>query len=416
MEPTYPAGLFAGPLSPTDSSTVVRMDTQVRLAARGRAVVPTNDLNLEQATELGLCRRETLPDPQPILTLNWGGEDYDYLITSYEKAVFRVFWREHVLHVVQASWETSCGSQTRYWLIAETREVAEAFLLEVARRTNAPGESILVFHDGYWQRSHELYLATQSASFDDLVLAGSLKETLRGDFHQFLSARSRYESLGVPWRRGSLLIGPPGNGKTHCVRALVKELGIPCLYVRSLHHQYYTSEHLLQTVFDRARQLRPCILILEDLDSLINAENQSFFLNQLDGFDRNIGLLVIATTNHPEKIDRAIVDRPSRFDRKYHFSLPGVDERQAYLRHWQGRLMEETRWTEESLTALASRTEGFSFAYLKELVIGGLLQWMNSEQRDFALVLDQKVTELAEQMKTNRSHFAESSGTSDVST
>ena len=69
-------------------------------------------------------------------------------------------------------------------------------------------------------------------------------------------------------------------------------------------------------VFDKAREMAPCLLVLEDLDSLINDRNRSFFLNQLDGIEGNDGLLVLTTTNHPERLDPALSDRPSRFDRK----------------------------------------------------------------------------------------------------
>lgn len=69
-------------------------------------------------------------------------------------------------------------------------------------------------------------------------------------------------------------------------------------------------------VFEKARMEAPCVLILEDLDSLINDANRSFFLNQLDGLENNDGLLVIGSTNHYDRLDPAITKRPSRFDRK----------------------------------------------------------------------------------------------------
>lgn len=72
----------------------------------------------------------------------------------------------------------------------------------------------------------------------------------------------------------------------------------------------------MDEVFTHARKLSPCLLILEDLDSLINDRNRSFFLNQLDGLTGNDGLLVISTTNHLEQLDPGLRDRPSRFDRK----------------------------------------------------------------------------------------------------
>jgi len=69
-------------------------------------------------------------------------------------------------------------------------------------------------------------------------------------------------------------------------------------------------------VFDKARQLSPCVMILEDLDSLINDKNRAFFLNQLDGIVGNDGLLVVGTTNHFNRLDPGLSTRPSRFDRK----------------------------------------------------------------------------------------------------
>lgn len=76
------------------------------------------------------------------------------------------------------------------------------------------------------------------------------------------------------------------------------------------------EEAAMQQVFDKARQSAPCVIVLEDLDSLINDSNRSFFLNQLDGLSGNDGLLVIATTNHFDRLDPGLSTRPSRFDRK----------------------------------------------------------------------------------------------------
>lgn len=76
------------------------------------------------------------------------------------------------------------------------------------------------------------------------------------------------------------------------------------------------EEGSMAAVFDKARQLSPSVVILEDLDSLINDQNRSFFLNQLDGLQGNDGLLVIGTTNHFERLDPGLSTRPSRFDRK----------------------------------------------------------------------------------------------------
>ncbi len=102
------------------------------------------------------------------------------------------------------------------------------------------------------------------------------------------------------------------------------------------------SRETWREVFTRAR-LAPSLVVLEDLDSMIHNQNRSFFLNELDGFRVNTGVVVLATTNHPEKLDTAILDRPSRFDRKYHFELPGEPERLAYIERWNSELQAELR-------------------------------------------------------------------------
>jgi transitional endoplasmic reticulum ATPase len=76
------------------------------------------------------------------------------------------------------------------------------------------------------------------------------------------------------------------------------------------------EEYSMSQIFNKARELSPCVVVLEDLDSLINDANRSFFLNQMDGLSGNDGLLVIGTTNHFERLDPGLSSRPSRFDRK----------------------------------------------------------------------------------------------------
>ena len=129
-------------------------------------------------------------------------------------------------------------------------------------------------------------------------------------------------------------------------------------------------------VFERARMV-PCIVVLEDLDSMIDGNNRSFFLNELDGFQSNNGVVVLATTNHPDKLDPAILDRPSRFDRKYHFHLPAIAERLAYIMKWNNDLQTELQVSEKGAANVVSTTDGFSFAYLKELFVASMVQWIS---------------------------------------
>ena len=156
-------------------------------------------------------------------------------------------------------------------------------------------------------------------------------------------------------------------------------------------------------VFDRARKTAPCVLVLEDLDSLVTAHNRSFFLNELDGFAANIGIVALATTNHPERLDPAILDRPSRFDRKYPFILPALAERKAYITMWNGTLKPRLRLTDEGVETISAQTEDFSFAYLKELFLSSMMKWIVAPQPDIMdTLMREQVSVLREQMASAR--------------
>lgn len=81
-----------------------------------------------------------------------------------------------------------------------------------------------------------------------------------------------------------------------------------------------------------------CLLIFEDLDILVTDLTRSYFLNKVDGLESNDGVLMIGSTNHLDALDPAVSKRPSRFDRKYHFQLPGEQERNAYCQFWRRNL------------------------------------------------------------------------------
>jgi len=238
---------------------------------------------------------------------------------------------------------------------------------------------ILVYEDGYWTKDDKLFTSIKSATFENLILPPQLKRELREDFRRFFVSREVYRKYGIPWKRGVLLIGPPGNGKTHAIKALVNELKLPCLYVKSFKAERGAEQSNMRKVFARARRSSPCLVALEDLDALIEDENRAFLLNELDGFAANEGVVVIASTNHPEKLDSAILDRPSRFDRKYHFALPALPERLAYVKHWNQKLQIEMRLTEAEGVAVAECTDRFSFAYLKELFLSAMMEWIGDQ-------------------------------------
>lgn len=398
MKLDLPEDFFLRTYSLPASEMNVLLEHRLTEAAGENVVVGSSHLDYRQYSRLGLCNIELQESPRPILTKYWGGPDYDKLYSNFEQSLWKIEWNNSTLYALDAQWTTSCGSANRTWVVAPDQETAGAFILDVARKTNDPGETMLVFRHGHWDRSADLYESVQRSSFEDLVLPEELLSSLRTDFKQFLHGQDQYEKYGLAWRRGALLVGPPGNGKTHCVRALVKEMDIPSLYVQSLAHPHLPSDALLKMVFDRARELRPCVLILEDLDALIDTSNQSFFLNQLDGLEKNIGLIVLATTNHPERIDPAISQRPSRFDRKYYFELPEETGRLEFLLNWQQKLADCIDWPDASVRKVAATSQGFSFAYLKELMVSALMTNLANEDIPFTEHISVQLALLKKQM------------------
>ena len=313
-----------------------------------------------------------------------------------------VLWKGELLDVVLLTWVEDCHRRRHHWIVADERQLAEEFFDAVCEWGCQVRGEILVYHDGYFDKNKELFDSIKSSTFDNLILAGSLKQEIQNDFAQFFNSREAYERYGIPWKRGAIFIGPPGNGKTHTLKALINELDKPCLYVRSFKSEYDTEQENMSEVFKRAR-MTPCIVVLEDLDSMIDKKNRSFFLNELDGFQENTGVVVLATTNHPEKLDSSILDRPSRFDRKYHFQLPAETERLLYIERWNSELQDELRLTESGAATLVAATDGFSFAYLKELFVASMVQWMSDNRRtSMDDILLAHARQLHDQMKVKK--------------
>ncbi len=289
-----------------------------------------------------------------------------------------------------ATLDVLCLNRGSYWILADTQEIARAFFVAVCKwNTELHGE-VLVFNGG-WYKDENLFQDIQGATFDNLILRGNLKQEIRDDLVQFFASRALYDEYGIPWKRGILFIGPPGNGKTHTVKALINSMEQPCLYIKSLNG--------IQQVFDRARRTSPCILVIEDLDLQLHPQMRSAFLNELDGFAANIGIVTLATTNHPERLDPGILDRPSRFDRKYHFELPDAPERSSYLALWNASLKPALQLSPEGISKMSELTVDFSFAYLKELFLSSMMQWIATPgQSTMEQVMIGKVATLREQM------------------
>ncbi|KAI0318403.1 P-loop containing nucleoside triphosphate hydrolase protein [Amylostereum chailletii] len=293
----------------------------------------------------------------------------------YEGTAFTVF---------KATWRRDHSEWYFYDLVYEgaSDELGKKLATAVYVYGATLREEIWVYQSARWKADKKLFKAVQAADWDDVVLEDAFKEGLQRDTSGFFASREIYEELGITWKRGILLLGPPGNGKTESIKALLKDAQYPALYVKSFTTPY-GPEYGVRSIFDHARQHSPCILVLEDLDAMVTPKVRSFFLNELDGIAANGGILTIATTNHPERIDDAILNRPSRFDVKYNFALPSLELRTAFATRWvakvaakggRGSGIQFGMKHEEIAAKVARDSEGFSFAFLKELFVSFLLQ------------------------------------------
>jgi transitional endoplasmic reticulum ATPase len=149
---------------------------------------------------------------------------------------------------------------------------------------------------------------------------------------------------------------------------------VELLYVKTL-SSFGGPEFSIRQIFTKARATAPCLLIFEDIDSLVTPFVRSYFLNEVDGLESNHGILMIGSTNHLERLDPGISKRPSRFDRKYLFSLPNHDERVLYCEYWRKKLSgnEKIDFPKELSVMIADITDEFSFAYMKEAFVASLL-------------------------------------------
>lgn len=352
----------------------------------------------EDYAEEGLCTLEPIEGVHSQRDTDPWDKYRQVNLTTYN-AWYRVEWEGEELEIVAIGKDSSRCREIRHFLIARSREIAERFFLAVGEWNAEVRGEVLVYNGG-WSKDAALFKAIQNSVLDNLILEGDLKEQIREDFDSFFAARETYERYGIPWKRGVLLFGPPGNGKTHCIKALVNRLGVPCLYVRTFAVEYGTEYQSIAAVFARARETAPCLLVLEDLDSILSDSNRSFFLNELDGFSSNSGLLIVATTNHPERLDPALLERPSRFDRKYTFNLPDHASRKEYLMTFSSGLESSLHLDSEAADGLANLTENFSFAYLKELFLSAMMEWIHDRERPFAEAMRDNVEVLRGQMAT----------------
>jgi len=227
----------------------------------------------------------------------------------------------------------------------------------------------------------KVYMQTDTGvTFKDVAGIDEAKEELM-EVVDFLKTPERYRRLGGKIPKGVLIVGAPGTGKTLLAKAVAGEAGVPFM---SLSGSEFVEMFVgvgaarVRDLFDQATKQAPCIVFIDELDALGKSRGLSIMgggndereqtLNQLlvemDGFDTNAGVIIMAATNRPEILDAALL-RPGRFDRQIALDRPDLKGRLQIL---QVHTRKVTLSAQVDLQSIAARTPGFAGADLANLV------------------------------------------------
>ncbi|ROW04308.1 hypothetical protein VSDG_01177 [Cytospora chrysosperma] len=222
----------------------------------------------------------------------------------------------------------------------------------------------------------EVKAEAQKARFSDVHGCDEAKEELQ-EIVEFLKNPDKFSTLGGKLPKGVLLVGPPGTGKTLLARAVAGEAGVPFFYMSgSEFDEIYVGvgAKRVRDLFAAARAKSPAIIFIDELDAIGGKRNTrdatyvkqtlNQLLTELDGFDQSSQVIILAATNFPKLLDKALT-RPGRFDRHVSVDLPDVRGRLAILKHHAQKIkMSEGI----NLQELAQGTSGLSGAELENIV------------------------------------------------
>lgn len=220
---------------------------------------------------------------------------------------------------------------------------------------------------------------SQKVTFEEVAGADEEKEEL-AEIVDFLKAPKRYLDIGARIPKGVLLVGPPGTGKTLLAKAVAGEAGVPFFSISGsdfVEMFVGVGASRVRDLFEQAKKSSPCIVFIDEIDAVGRQrgaglggghDEREQTLNQLlvemDGFGINEGIIILAATNRPDILDRALL-RPGRFDRQILVGTPDVKGREEILKvHSKNKHLE----AEVKLDILAKRTPGFTGADLENLM------------------------------------------------
>jgi SpoVK/Ycf46/Vps4 family AAA+-type ATPase len=294
-----------------------------------------------------------------------------------------LYYPEYEVAFAEISLYRGDGNPSFCYLFFADKEKYLAFNKEAKRREKELSEKeIIVFTDTQKGVEQERAKINTLIDRNEVVMEENVKKDIYSTIDQFFKeGKEFYTKYKFPHKRGLLLYGEPGNGKTTLVKSLVSSIDAPVIYWQI---NEFTTSASIKVVFDKAADLAPVVLVIEDLDSLPQACRSSF-LNTLDGATTKEGILLIGTTNYPEKIDKALINRAGRFDRTFEIKLPNEELRSEYL-HIRGM---GDFISEVEIKDIVEKTENFSYVQLNEIFRRVAFADFNKEEIDINEVIDQ---------------------------
>ena len=208
----------------------------------------------------------------------------------------------------------------------------------------AGGKNSMAF--GFGKSSAKVYVpSTQGIHFSDVAGEDEAKESL-SEIVDYLHNPKKYSDVGASMPKGVLLVGPPGTGKTMLAKAVAGEANVPFF---SMSGSEFVEMFVgmgaskVRDLFSQAKEKAPCIVFIDEIDAIGKKRDGQFssndereqtlnqLLTEMDGFQENIGVIILAATNRPETLDPALT-RPGRFDRRVPVELPDLAGREAILK------------------------------------------------------------------------------------
>lgn len=211
--------------------------------------------------------------------------------------------------------------------------------------------------------SNGVFLSQTKLYTDDLLIfPDSVTDQIVSEIDRFWEMKPMFQSMGLTHKRGILTYGPPGSGKTGTI-SLVSKRTIAKGNIVILANGFPSNTSIILSHMRQFEPDRPIVVVMEDLDTIIKSYGESEVLALLDGESSIDNVLFLATTNYPEELDGRITNRPSRFDLVIKVDMPSAQSRQIYLESRKLNL------SKEEMFEWVDKSEGFSIAQLKELII-----------------------------------------------